>query len=115
MSAQEVSIEQFLEDAKDLLPKPSYDLVNRAFKISNHCHTDQKRLSGQPYIIHPVNVAHIIMKDLGGQDKIIAAALLHDVVEDTNYTHEMMIKDFGQEIAAMVRGVTKVSQIKNKT
>jgi len=115
MSAQEVSIEQFLDDAKDILPKSSYDLVNRAFNISNQCHTDQKRLSGQPYIIHPVNVAHIIMKDLGGQDKIIAAALLHDVVEDTNYTHEMMIKDFGQEIAAMVRGVTKVSQIKNKT
>lgn len=115
MSAQEVSIDQFLDDAKDLLPKPSYDLVYRAFDISNKCHTDQKRLSGQPYIIHPVNVAHIILKDLGGQDKIIAAALLHDVVEDTNYTHEMMVKDFGKEIATMVKGVTKVSQIKNKT
>ncbi len=115
MSNLEVSIEEFLSSAEEILPDSSYDLVKRAFDVSNQNHKDQKRLSGQPYIIHPVNVAHIIMKDLGGQDKIIAAALLHDVVEDTHYSHDMMIKDFGLEIATMVKGVTKVSQIKNKT
>ncbi len=115
MTNLEVSVEEFLSSAKSILPPVSYDLVKKAYDVSDNNHKDQKRLSGQPYIIHPVNVAHIIMKDLGGQDKIIAAALLHDVVEDTHYSHDMMIKDFGLEIATMVKGVTKVSQIKNKT
>ncbi|MCB1142323.1 MAG: bifunctional (p)ppGpp synthetase/guanosine-3',5'-bis(diphosphate) 3'-pyrophosphohydrolase [Leptospiraceae bacterium] len=115
MPANEVTIDEFLKDAKAALSKKSYDLVMKAFEISNKYHEGQKRLSGQPYVIHPVNVAHIIMHDLNGQDKIIAAALLHDVVEDTPYTHEDMENNFGPEIANMVKGVTKVSEIKNKS
>ena len=85
MTNNEVSVEDFLNEAKLLLPKPSFELVSKAYEVSDRCHKNQLRLSGQPYIIHPVNVAHIILKDLNGQDKIIAAALLHDVIEDTKY------------------------------
>ena len=111
----EVSVEEFLSEAKNILPGNSFDLVIRAYETAERCHKNQLRLSGQPYIIHPVNVAHIILKDLNGQDKIIAAALLHDVIEDTKYSESNMSKDFGNEITSLVKGVTKVSQIKNKT
>ncbi|MCB1178928.1 MAG: bifunctional (p)ppGpp synthetase/guanosine-3',5'-bis(diphosphate) 3'-pyrophosphohydrolase [Leptospiraceae bacterium] len=112
---QEVTPEEFLEEAKGRLSKSAYGLIEKAFKLSFDAHKDQKRLSGQPYIIHPVNVAYIIMVDLFASENMIAAGLLHDVVEDTPYTREDMIRDFGSDIADMVSGVTKVSKIKNQS
>jgi len=109
----EVSIEEFFQEAKTRLSESAFEFVEKAFHVSNQAHKDQKRLSGQPYIIHPVNVAYIIMTDLSADEKMIAAGLLHDVVEDTSYTMNDMIRDFGTDVANLVSGVTKVSKIKN--
>lgn len=115
MDNKEVSIAEFLLEAESISSPQSYDIIYKAFMVANKYHHEQKRLSGQPYIIHPVNVAYIILKELNGRDKILAAALLHDVIEDTNYSRKDMIRDFGEEITTLVQGVTKVSQIKNKS
>ena len=78
--------------------------------MANEKHKDQKRSSGEPYIIHPLNVAYILA-DIGLDESTISAALLHDVVEDTDVTDEVLRKEFGNEIADMVAGVTKLSNI----
>jgi GTP pyrophosphokinase len=77
-------------------------------------HEGQKRLSGEPYIIHPLNVAGIL-EELGLDESVIAAGLLHDVVEDTVYTKQDMVRDFGTEIANLVEGVTKISELKSQS
>ncbi len=112
MSAFEATPEEFLTEAEGKLSKEGFALVKRSYELSAKAHEGQKRLSGQPYIIHPVNVANIILQDFAPDDKMISAGLLHDVVEDTPYTKEDMIRDFGIEIAELVSGVTKVSKIK---
>ena len=70
----------------------------------------RKEESGEPYIIHPVQVAYILA-DLGMDDNTICAALLHDVLEDTDTTYNDLVKEFNQEIAYMVDGVTKLSKL----
>ena len=82
----------------------------KAYNLANEKHKDQKRSSGEPYIIHPLNVAYILA-DIGLDESTISAALLHDVVEDTDVTDEQLRKEFGNEIADMVAGVTKLSNI----
>lgn len=82
--------------------------IMKAYNYAVQHHGDQKRRSGEPYIIHPVNVAYILA-GLGLDEATICAALLHDVVEDTDVTDEQLRKDFGEEIADMVAGVTKLS------
>ncbi|WCL48641.1 RelA/SpoT family protein [Leptospira sp. GIMC2001] len=89
-------------------------LIRRAYDVSDKMHTGQKRLSGEPYIIHPLNVAGIL-DELGLDERVISAGLLHDVVEDTAYTKADMIRDFGEEIANLVEGVTKISEIKSQS
>ena len=74
-------------------------------------HGTQCRKSGEPYIIHPVQVAYILA-DIGLDESTICAALLHDVVEDTEVTHEDLVRDFGEEIANMVAGVTKLGELR---
>ena len=85
-------------------------LIQRAYDYANSKHGDQKRKSGEPYIIHPVQVAYILA-DLGMDDNTICAALLHDVLEDTDTTYNDLVKEFNQEIAYMVDGVTKLSKL----
>ena len=82
----------------------------KAYNYAYEHHGDQKRHSGEPYIIHPLNVAYILA-DVGMDDSTICAALLHDVVEDTDATDEDLRKKFGDEIADMVAGVTKLGKI----
>ncbi|MBO6243287.1 MAG: bifunctional (p)ppGpp synthetase/guanosine-3',5'-bis(diphosphate) 3'-pyrophosphohydrolase [Clostridia bacterium] len=82
----------------------------KAFNYADTMHKDQKRKSGEPYIIHPLNVAYILA-ELGLDEATICAALLHDVVEDTEATNEDIVREFGEEIAQMVAGVTKLSNI----
>lgn len=89
-------------------------LIIRAFDIADKMHEGQKRLSGEPYIIHPMNVASIL-DELGLDERAIAAGLLHDVVEDTHYSKEDMAKEFGEDIANLVEGVTKISEIKSQS
>ncbi len=89
-------------------------LVRRAYAIAREAHEGQKRNSGEPYIEHPVAVAHILL-DLRLDPASIAAALLHDVVEDTSITREQIAHTFGEEVAHLVDGVTKLTVLENQT
>ncbi len=91
---------------------PSYNvpLLQKALDYASACHQGQFRRSGEPYIEHPINVA-LILIELGMDTESLAAALLHDVVEDTEATHETVQKMFGKEIAQLVEGVTKLGKI----
>ena len=92
-------------------PKADTALIERAFVAADLAHTGQLRKSGEPYITHPLAVAQILA-DLGIGATTIAAALLHDTVEDTEYNLEMLRADFGDEIAMLVDGVTKLDKVK---
>jgi GTP pyrophosphokinase len=92
-------------------PKADLSIVERAYSVAERAHSGQKRQSGEPYITHPVAVAQILA-DLGIGSKTIAAALLHDTVEDTEYTLDELRADFGDEIAMLVDGVTKLDKVK---
>ena len=92
-------------------PKVDLQIVERAYAVAERAHAGQTRLSGEPYIVHPVAVAQILA-DLGIGTKTIAAALLHDTVEDTSYTLDELTADFGDEIALLVDGVTKLDKVK---
>ncbi|TGN11706.1 RelA/SpoT family protein [Leptospira ilyithenensis] len=89
-------------------------LIKKAFNVADRMHDGQKRLSGEPYIIHPLNVASIL-DELGLDERAIAAGLLHDVVEDTEYSKDDMAGEFGDDIADLVEGVTKISEIKSQS
>jgi len=91
-------------------PKADIALIERAYRTAEHYHTGQLRKSGDAYITHPLAVA-TILAELGMTEPTICAALLHDTVEDTSYTVEQLMADFGGEIAAMVDGVTKLDKI----
>jgi GTP pyrophosphokinase len=92
-------------------PKSDYQAIDRAFKTAEKAHEGQKRKSGEEYITHPLAVARILA-DLGSGPATIAAALLHDTVEDTAYSLEMLKGDFGDEVALLVDGVTKLDKVK---
>ena len=92
-------------------PKADVALVEKAFSIAEQAHSSQLRKSGEPYISHPVAVAKILA-DLGIGATTIAAALLHDTVEDTPYSIEKLRSDFGEEVSMLVDGVTKLDRIK---
>jgi len=92
-------------------PKADLSVIERAYSVAERAHANQKRRSGEPYITHPVAVAQILA-DLGIGSKTIAAALLHDTVEDTEYTLDELRNDFGDEIAMLVDGVTKLDKVK---
>ncbi|MGH4119803.1 RelA/SpoT family protein [Clostridium sp.] len=90
------------------------DLIIKAFDFSYAAHKEQKRESGEPYIVHPLEVA-CILAEMGLDTSTIVAGLLHDVIEDTVYTFEDVSREFNIEIANLVEGVTKLGQIKYKT
>jgi GTP pyrophosphokinase len=83
--------------------------IEKAFKIANEAHWNMRRKSGEPYIIHPIAVAKIVNQEIGLGAKSITVALLHDVVEDTDYTLEDVRRDFGPKIASLIDGLTKIS------
>ena len=97
---------------KILATDKQYDLskILSAYQLAEKAHADQKRSSGEPYIIHPLAVADILL-DLGMDTDTICVGLLHDVVEDTNYTLDDIRKKFGQDVAMLVDGVTKLNRI----
>jgi GTP pyrophosphokinase len=92
-------------------PKGDVSIVERAFVAAELAHRDQLRKSGEPYITHPLAVAHILA-ELGIGPITLAAALLHDTVEDTDYKLDQLEKDFGAEVAMLVDGVTKLDKVK---
>ncbi len=87
-------------------------LIRRAFDTAVDAHKDQRRKSGEAYIFHPIAVAKIVASEIGLDATSIAAALLHDVVEDTKYTKEDLAEMFGETVAKIVEGLTKISSLK---
>jgi GTP pyrophosphokinase len=90
------------------------ELIDKAFRIANEAHWNMRRKSGEPYVIHPISVAKIVNNEIGLGAKSIAVALLHDVVEDTEYSLEDVKRDFDPKIASLIDGLTKISGTYNK-
>lgn len=101
--------EEFFEEVKKN-PQYNYEKIEKAYNLARDAHKNQRRRSGEPYIMHPVAVAKILFK-LGMDNECIIGALLHDVVEDTQYDLDYIKKSFGDEVALLVDGVTKLGQI----
>ncbi len=104
------TIEDVLSSARQYLPEKGLELIKRAYEYSAELHKDQTRLSGEPYINHPLETAYTLT-ELRMDEYCIAAGLLHDVLEDTLADYETVAKKFGDEIAQLVDGVTKIGKI----
>ena len=87
------------------------NVIKKAFEFANEAHKNVRRRSGEPYILHPIEVARIVIVNIGLGYKSITAALLHDVVEDTDYTVEDLASMFGKKIASLVDGLTKIKTV----
>lgn len=85
------------------------EMIEKAFRIANEAHWNMRRKSGEPYVIHPISVAKIVNQEIGLGAKSITTALLHDVVEDTEYSLESVEREFGPKIASLIDGLTKIS------
>ena len=85
------------------------EVIERAFRFAREAHKGVRRRSGEPYILHPIAVARIASQEMGLGSTSICAALLHDVVEDTEYTVEDIERAFGRKVAQIVEGLTKIS------
>ena len=107
---KEITIQDVIAKKKEITKRVDSKTIMKAYNYAFQHHGDQKRRSGEPYIIHPINVAYILA-EVGLDEATICAALLHDVVEDTDVTDEILRKDFGEEVADMVAGVTKLSNM----
>jgi RelA/SpoT family (p)ppGpp synthetase len=107
----QVMLKNLIDEAKKNLPKVDEDLITRAFNYSLEAHKNEIRASGEPYITHPYEVALIVAEEFPVDDITVASALLHDVAEDTDFKIDTIKKEFGSEIAEIVDGVTKISDI----
>ena len=106
-----MTIDQILHKLKESNPKADLDIVQLAYDFAKNAHQGQKRKSGEPYIQHCLHTAYTLTQ-IKGDIPTVAAGLLHDVPEDTKYTLKDVEKNFGLEIATLVRGITKLSKIK---
>lgn len=111
---KEITIYDVIAKKKEITKRVDTKLIMKAYNLANEKHKNQKRSSGEPYIIHPLNVAYILA-GIGLDESTLCAALLHDVVEDTDLTNKDLSEMFGEEIAQMVEGVTKLSTIQFAT
>ncbi len=109
-TSPEVLYEDLVRSIRKYHPSDDLTMIERAYRIAKEAHKEQKRKSGEPYIIHPLCVA-IILADLELDKETIAAGILHDIVEDTEMTEEELTAQFGQEVALLVDGVTKLTQL----
>src|ERR671923_1678858 len=108
--SKELKINDIVDKVRSYYPAANTDLIRRAYDFSARVHKGQKRLSGEPYLIHPMAVADIIA-DLKLDVPSVVSALLHDTVEDTLATLEELKTLFGREITSLVDGVTKLSRV----
>lgn len=106
----DLSTEQFMREISAINPKYDDSAIIKAYEIALRLHEGQFRKSGEPYIIHPIAVAKILA-GFGMDNETVIAGLLHDVVEDTEYTREELVRDFDEKIAQLVDGVTKLGNI----
>ncbi len=105
------ALEPLLQAVRAAHPKSDLAVIERAYTVAEKAHRGQLRKSGDPYITHPVSVA-TILAELGFEGTTIAAALLHDTVEDTDYSLDQLRAEFGDDVALMVDGVTKLDKVK---
>ena len=98
-----------LKDYLNSMHSQRVELIEQAYHLAKQAHHGVRRLSGEPYMMHPLSVARIVVKEIGLGSTSICAALLHDVVEDTDYTTEDIERMFGPKIASIVEGLTKLS------
>ena len=109
-TSPEILYEDLVRSIRRYHPSDDISMIEKAYRIARDAHRDQKRKSGEPYIIHPLCVA-IILADLELDKESIVAGILHDVVEDTVMTLDEITEDFGPEVALLVDGVTKLTQL----
>ena len=109
-TSPEVLYEELIASVKKYHPSADISMIQKAYEVAREAHKDQKRKSGEPYIIHPLCVS-IILADLELDKETIVAGLLHDAVEDTWMTTEEVTKEFGEEVSLLVDGVTKLGQL----
>ena len=105
---------ELIEKIKTYHPSDDFSMVEKAYKLAVDAHKEQKRKSGEPYIIHPLKVA-FILAELELDMETITAGILHDIIEDTPYTYEDISRMFSEEIAALVDGVTKLGKLSYTT
>ena len=104
-------LNELLQASSKNLVTVNEDSIARAFEFSIEAHKHDLRASGEPYITHPYEVALIVAEEIPLDDVTIICALLHDVVEDTEFNVDMLAREFGKEVAEIVDGVTKISGI----
>ncbi len=107
---QVVTKEPLIRQVESYLAAEEVALVDKAFTVAEHMHEGQKRKSGEPYLMHPVEVS-MILASLEADGATVAAGLLHDVLEDCHITSEQLLADFGPEVTRLVEGVTKLGKI----
>ena len=109
-----VELKELKEKILQYNPKSEWERIIEAYLFAKDAHEGQKRHSGEPYIIHPLAVAEILT-EVEADDKTIIAGLLHDVIEDTEYTFEDVEQRFGHDVAVLTEGVTKLGKVKGRT
>lgn len=107
-------LEMLVKKIKENCVNINMDMVDKAYNLAFEAHKEQKRDSGEPYIIHPIEVS-TILAELGMDTSTIVAGLLHDVIEDTEYTYDDIKNLFGEEVANLVSGVTKITKMEYKS
>ncbi len=112
VNTEAATIERIIDRVKEYNPTADIDKIQRAYNLCVEAHGDQLRNSGEPYYIHPLEVAYILADMELDQDAVIAG-LLHDVIEDTPYGYEKLKDAFGEDVAYLVEGVTKLEKIKS--
>ena len=106
----EILYDNLIKAIREYHPSTDLSMVEKAYHLADNAHNDQKRKSGEPYIIHPLCVA-MILAELELDKETIVAGILHDVVEDTSYSLEDITREFNEEVALLVDGVTKLGQL----
>lgn len=102
--------DELISEIRKYRPDTSLEMVEKAFKMASEGHLNQFRKTGEPYIMHPLAVA-ITLAELHTDLESIAAAILHDVVEDTHFTRDNILENFGEDVALLVDGVTKIKKV----
>ena len=107
-------MQDILTKARSYLPQDKVGIIEDAYNFAWEAHAGQKRLSGEPYVEHPINTA-LFLADLNMDSTTLAAALINDVIEDCDVTYEEIQQRFGPEVSRLVDGVTKLSKLDSMT
>jgi len=105
---------KLISNVEQYHPSSDFSMLEKAYALAKEAHAGQLRRSGEPYIVHPLEVA-VILSEIHQDRETLAAALLHDVVEDTHFTYEDIVEQFGEEVALLVNGLTDLEKLENET